>query len=137
MDCKHETTEFRRQRWGSGDTLWKKAKQCLYCGRRLSHTYADPFWPEDYKNEAIDLPPYDYKFDIRSEGHEIISEDHQLKKPCKVCNARIGFVYINNGQNVAPESRKTNQNRNNEKKATREIIGSRWCKMSDLWQNWQ
>lgn len=102
MNCTHETTEFRRQRYGTGARLWQKVKQCLICGERISYTEKNPFWPEDFAGETLSLPPFDGMFDIKNEGHEIISEYFQMKeRKCRVCSNATAFVYVKNGQNIA------------------------------------
>ena len=102
MDCTHETTEFRRQRYGTGARLWQKSKQCLICGERISYSDKNPFWPEDFHGETVNLPPYDYMFDTKNEGFEIISDYFEMKEyKCKVCSNNTAFVYVKNGQNIA------------------------------------
>ena len=86
MNCTHETTEFRRQRYRgyNCNSDWQKVNQCLICGERIPYSDKSPFWPEDYDNETMDLPAYDYKFLHKNDGKEIITEDLKLRNPSKV-----------------------------------------------------
>jgi hypothetical protein len=101
MNCAHETTEFRRQRYEWNGRAWQKVKQCLICGERIPYSDKNPFWPEDFDNEIINLPAYDYKFLHKNDGKEIIAEDLHFRNPCKVCNNTTGFVTKSNMQHVA------------------------------------
>lgn len=104
MDCTHENTEFRRQKYRQyGEQKeWQKVKQCLNCGERLMFSEKSPFWPEDFHGETVNLPPYDYMFDTKNEGFEIISDYFEMKEyKCKVCSNNTAFVYVKNGQNIA------------------------------------
>ena len=103
MNCTHETTEFRRQRYrGYGcDKDWQKVNQCLICGERIPYSDKNPFWPEDFDDEIINLPAYDYKFLHKNDGKEIVTEDFKLRNPCKVCNNTTAFVTKSNMQHVA------------------------------------
>ena len=103
MNCTHETTEFRRQRYRQyGEQKeWQKVKQCLNCGERLMFSEKSPFWPECFDDEAINLPPFDYRFLHKNDGKEIITEDLKLRNPCKVCNNTSAFVTKSNMQHVA------------------------------------
>lgn len=103
MNCTHETTEFRRQRYRryGCNKDWQKVNQCLICGERIPYSDKNPFWPEDFDNETINLPAYDYRFLHKNDGKEIIAEDLQLRNPCKVCNNTTGFVTKSNMKYVA------------------------------------
>ena len=101
MNCTHETTEFRRQRYEWNGRAWQKVKQCLICGERIPYSDKNPFWPEDFDNEIINLPAYDYKFLHKNDGKEIVAEDLHFRNPCKVCNNTTGFVTKSNMQHVA------------------------------------
>ena len=103
MNCTHETTEFRRQRYRryGCDKDWQKVNQCLICGERIPYSDKNPFYPEDFDDEIINLPAYDYKFLHKNDGKEIVAEDFKLRNSCKVCNNTTGFVTKSNMQHVA------------------------------------
>ena len=101
MNCTHETTEFRRQRYERNGRAWQKVKQCLICGERIPYSDKNPFYPEDFYDEIINLPAYDYKFLHKNDGKEIVAEDFKLRNSCKVCNNTTGFVTKSNMQHVA------------------------------------
>lgn len=101
MNCTHETTEFRRQRYEWNGRAWQKVKQCLICGERIPYSDKNPFYPEDFDNEIINLPAYDYRFLHKNDGKEIVAEDFKLRNSCKVCNNTTGFVTKANMQHVA------------------------------------
>lgn len=101
MNCTHETTEFRRQRYEWNGRAWQKVKQCLICGERIPYSDKNPFYPEDFYDEIINLPAYDYKFLHKNDGKEIVAEDFKLRNSCKVCNNTTGFVTKSNMQHVA------------------------------------
>lgn len=103
MNCTHETTEFRRQKYRQyGETKeWQKVKQCLNCGERLMYSDKSPFWPEDFEGQAVALPPFDYRFLHTNEGKELIAEKLKLRNPCRFCNNKTGFVVKVNMQHVA------------------------------------
>jgi 5-methylcytosine-specific restriction endonuclease McrA len=100
MNCNHETTEFRRQRYGRGESLWQKVNQCLICGERIPFTDINPFWPEDCTGETLTLSPFDCRFALINEGCEIVLENIRLRAPCKACGNSNGFVYSKNKTNV-------------------------------------
>ena len=102
MNCTHETTEFRRQRYRryGCDKDWQKVNQCLICGERIPYSDKNPFYPEDFDDEIINLPAYDYRFLHKNDGKEIIREDLKLRNPCKVCNNTSAFVTKSNMQHA-------------------------------------
>ena len=103
MNCTHETTEFRRQRYRryGYDKDWQKVNQCLICGERIPYSDKNPFYTEDFDNEIINLPAYDYRFLHKNDGKEIVAEGFKLRNSCKVCNNTTGFVTTSNRQHVA------------------------------------
>ena len=103
MNCTHETTEFRRQRYRryGCNKDWQKVNQCLICGERIPYSDKNPFYPEDFYDEIINLPAYDYRFLHKNDGKEIVAEDLHFRNPCKVCNNTTGFVTKSNMQHAA------------------------------------
>lgn len=73
----------------------------MICGERIPYSDKNPFYPEGFDDEIINLPAYDYKFLHKNDGKEIIAENLILRNPCKVCNNTTAFVTKSNMQHVA------------------------------------
>lgn len=107
MNCKHEETEFRRQRIGrDGSEKYYKTLQCIKCGRRLKNPGGGMWWKVDDGEDVKALPLYDADLenDTINAERELAKKNWRLEREKEAKIAQVEAEIKYQARHIAYES---------------------------------